>query len=217
MVLEVRHAARRRLRRARPRSDARRAVLAGARRRALGPRRARTPRRPRRAEDVGLLGLHVYIPLPEGTSYEAGRLLCEILATIVAHKHRKEATVERTVGKRGRTVYVDYLQNILGKTLATAYSPRASEFGGVSTPLTWDEVDEGVSPGDFTIKTAPARFAAMPDLWRPVIAGPPVDLHGVLERMARDPNRSSVGAVPSTCLRRTPRPRGSPPGGCDRQ
>ena len=137
----------------------------------------------------GSSGLHVYIPLPEGTSYEAGRLLCEILATIVAHKHRKEATVERTVGKRGRTVYVDYLQNILGKTLATAYSPRASEFGGVSTPLTWDEVDEGISPGDFTIKTAPARFAAMPDLWRPVIAGPPVDLHGVLERMARDPNR----------------------------
>ena len=137
----------------------------------------------------GSSGLHVYIPLPDGTSYEAGRLLCEILATIVAHKHRKEATVERTVGKRGRTVYVDYLQNILGKTLATAYSPRASEFGGVSTPLTWDEVDEGVSPGDFTIRTAPARFAAMPDLWRPVIAGPPVDLHGVLERMARDPAR----------------------------
>jgi bifunctional non-homologous end joining protein LigD len=137
----------------------------------------------------GSSGLHVYIPLPAGTPYEAGRLLCEILATIVAHKHRKEATVERTVGKRGRTVYVDYLQNILGKTLATAYSARASEFGGVSTPLTWDEVDEGVSPGDFTLRTAPARFAAMPDLWKPVIAGPPVDLLGVLERLAQDPAR----------------------------
>ena len=99
---------------------------------------------------------------------------------------RKEATVERVVGRRGRTVYIDYLQNILGKTLATAYSARASEFAGVSTPLTWAEVDEGVSPSDFTIKTAPARFASVPDLWHPVIAGPPVDLHGVLERMARD-------------------------------
>ena len=68
-------------------------------------------------------GLHVYIPLPEGTSYEAGRLLCEILATIVAHKHRKKRPSSGRVGKRGRTVYVDYLQNILGKTLATAYSP----------------------------------------------------------------------------------------------
>ena len=101
----------------------RRAVRAGARRRALGPRRARTPRRPRRAEDVGLVdGLHVYIPLPRARPTKPAVLLCEILATIVAHKHRKEATVERTVGKRGRTVYVDYLQNILGKTLATAYS-----------------------------------------------------------------------------------------------
>jgi bifunctional non-homologous end joining protein LigD len=137
----------------------------------------------------GSSGLHVYIPLPPGTPYEAGRLLCEILATIVAHKHRKEATVERTVGKRGRTVYVDYLQNILGKTLATCYSPRASEFGGVSTPLTWEEIDEGVSPADFTIKTVEARFKTTPDLWRPVIAGPPVDLFGVLERLAADPNR----------------------------
>jgi bifunctional non-homologous end joining protein LigD len=137
----------------------------------------------------GSSGLHVYIPLPPGTPYEAGRLLCEILATIVAHKHRKEATVERTVGKRGRTVYVDYLQNILGKTLATCYSPRASEFGGVSTPLTWDEIDDGVSPADFTIRTVEARFRTTPDLWRPVIAGPPVDLFGVLERLAVDPNR----------------------------
>jgi bifunctional non-homologous end joining protein LigD len=137
----------------------------------------------------GSSGLHVYIPLPPGTPYEAGRLLCEILATIVAHKHRKEATVERTVGKRGRTVYVDYLQNILGKTLATCYSPRASEFGGVSTPLTWEEIDEGVSPADFTITTVEARFKTTPDLWRPVIAGPPVDLFGVLERLAVDPNR----------------------------
>ena len=84
---------------------------------------------------------------------------------------------------------------------------RASEFGGVSTPLTWDEVDEGVSPGDFTIKTAPARFAAMPDLWKPVIAGPPVDLHGVLEAhgarprlliapaRARRPQRRPAGAA----------------------
>jgi len=138
----------------------------------------------------GSSGLHIYIPLPPGTSYESGQLLCQIVATLVASRHPRAATIERTVRRRPRgTVYVDYLQNILGKTLATAYSPRASEFGGVSTPLTWDEVDEGVSPGDFTIKTAPARFAAMPDLWRPVIAGPPVDLHGVLERMAGDPAR----------------------------
>jgi bifunctional non-homologous end joining protein LigD len=132
----------------------------------------------------GSSGLHLYIPLPPETPYESGLLLCQILATLVAMKHPKQATVERKVGKRGRTVYVDYLQNILGKTLATAYSARASEFAGVSTPLTWDEVEAGVEPQDFTIKTALPRFEQMPDLWAPVLEGPPVDLHGVLERLA---------------------------------
>jgi bifunctional non-homologous end joining protein LigD len=99
-------------------------------------------------------------------------------------KHPKVATVERTVGKRGRTVYIDYLQNIEGKSLACAYSARASEFAGVSTPLTWAELDEDFEPADFTIRNAPARFAKVGDLWRPIVAGPPVDLHAVLERLA---------------------------------
>ena len=75
----------------------------------------------------GSRGLHVYIPLPPHTSYESGRLFCQIVATMIAARHPKAATVERTVRARPRgTVYVDYLQNILGKTLATAYSARAS-------------------------------------------------------------------------------------------
>ena len=70
------------------------------------------------------------------------------------------------VKKRPRgTVYVDFLQNILGKTLAWAYSARASDFAGVSTPLTWNEVEAGVDPRDFTIVTAPARFREVGDLW----------------------------------------------------
>ena len=85
----------------------------------------------------GSRGLHIYIPLPPRTTYETGQLLCQIVATIVATKHPKIATIERMVKKRPRgTVYVDYLQNILGKTLATAYSARASDYAGVSTPLT---------------------------------------------------------------------------------
>ena len=68
-----------------------------------------------------------------------GQLLCHLIATLVCDKHPKVATIERMVKKRPRgTVYVDYLQNILGKTLATAYSVRASDYAGVSTP---SEVD----------------------------------------------------------------------------
>jgi bifunctional non-homologous end joining protein LigD len=132
----------------------------------------------------GSRGLHVYIPLPPETTYETGQLLCEVVATIVAAKHPKAATVERFVKRRPRgTVYVDYLQNILGKTLATAYSARASDYAGVSTPLTWKEVDAGLDPRDFTIRTAAARFSRTGDLWARLRTGPPVDLAAVLDRV----------------------------------
>jgi bifunctional non-homologous end joining protein LigD len=113
----------------------------------------------------GADGLHIYIPLEPGTPYEAGMIFCQIVATIVAQKHPKVATVERKVRARGQTVYVDYLQNIEGKTLACAYSARASEYAGASTPLTWKEVDEGVDPHDFTIRTLPDRLEKVGDLW----------------------------------------------------
>src|SRR5262249_37019946 len=80
----------------------------------------------------GPRGLPIYIPLPPETPYEAGALVCQIVATVIAGKHRKIATIERSVAARGSRVYVDYLQNALGKTLASAYSARASEYAGVS-------------------------------------------------------------------------------------
>ena len=80
------------------------------------------------------------------------------------------------------TVYVDYLQNILGKTLATAYSARATDYAGVSTPLKWTEVERGVDPRDFTIRTAPARFREVGDLWAPLRSGRTVDLTAVLRK-----------------------------------
>ena len=63
--------------------------------------------------------------------------------------------------RRRGTVYVDYLQNILGKTLATAYSARASSFAGVSTPLEWKEIDDAIDPRDFTISD-PRRSDSRP-------------------------------------------------------
>lgn len=135
------------------------------------------------AKTSGASGLHIYFPLAPGTSYQSGQLLCQILASTVATQHPALATVERSVARRGRTVYVDYLQNIEGKTLASAYSARASEFGGVSTPLRWEELDEDVHPEHFTLATIEARLAETGDIWNAVMSGPPVDLRDVLERL----------------------------------
>ena len=124
----------------------------------------------------GADGLHIYLPMPPGTPYEAGQLFCHIIATVVTQKHPKAATIERSVAARGTRIYVDYLQNGLGKTIATAYSARASEYAGVSTPLTWQEIDAGVDREAFTIVSMPARFKAAGDLWAAFRSSKGVDL-----------------------------------------
>jgi bifunctional non-homologous end joining protein LigD len=133
------------------------------------------------AKTSGAGGLHVYVPMPPDTPYEAGLLFCQIVATMVAKKHSKVATIERAVKARGGRIYVDYLQNIRGKTLASAYSARANEFAGVSTPLTWTEVDEGVSPKDFTIASFAERMESVGDLWAALRKSKGADLRAVMK------------------------------------
>ena len=114
----------------------------------------------------GSSGLHIYLPLPPDTPNEAATLVAQIVATRVVEEHPKIATIERSVKARGAaTVYVDYLQNIIGKTVAGAYSARANPDAMVSTPLDWDELTDDLDPRDFTIETAPERFAKVGDIW----------------------------------------------------
>jgi bifunctional non-homologous end joining protein LigD len=134
----------------------------------------------------GSEGLHIFIPLPKGTPYQAGMLFCQIIATMVATKHPKVATVERTVRKRKeKTIYVDYLQNIQGKTLACAYSARASAFAGVSTPLTWKEVHDSPAPQDFTIDTIGARLEQTGDLWKKLLTHKGADLLAAIGTLSK--------------------------------
>jgi bifunctional non-homologous end joining protein LigD len=114
----------------------------------------------------GSSGLHIYMPLPPETPNEAATLVAQIVATRVSEAHPKAATIERFVKARGAAqVYVDYLQNIIGKTVAGAYSARANADAMVSTPLEWDELTDDLDPREFTIETAPQRFAEVGDIW----------------------------------------------------
>jgi len=114
----------------------------------------------------GSTGLHIFLPLPPRTSNEAALLVAQLVATRVANAHAREATVERTVSARPKaTVYVDYLQNVLGKSVAAAYAVRARPGATVSTPLEWNELTPKLDPRDFTIETVSERFARVGDLW----------------------------------------------------
>ena len=121
----------------------------------------------------GSTGIHIYIPLPPKTPNEAATLVAQIVATEVVKANPKVATIQRFVKARAATaVYVDFLQNISGKTVAAAYSARANPDALVSTPLRWEEVSADLDPRDFTIETAPARFAEVGDIWATALKKP---------------------------------------------
>jgi bifunctional non-homologous end joining protein LigD len=114
----------------------------------------------------GSTGLHIYLPLPPKTPNEAAMLVAQVIATKVANGHPKEATIERSVKARGAgTVYVDYLQNIQGKTVAGPYCVRAKPGATVSTPLEWNELTEDLDPRDFHLGNAADRFEKIGDIW----------------------------------------------------
>jgi bifunctional non-homologous end joining protein LigD len=138
----------------------------------------------------GARGLHIYLPMRPGTPFEAGLLFCRLIASVVAGRHPDAATVERAVKRRPvSAVYLDCLQNGFGKTLASAYSARASAFAGVSAPLAWKELDGGrLDPRDFTIGTIPGRLREVGDLWAGLRRAKGIDLDAVLER-ARGRNK----------------------------
>ncbi|HJQ09870.1 MAG TPA: DNA ligase D [Gemmatimonadaceae bacterium] len=114
----------------------------------------------------GSEGLHIYLPLPPKTPNEAATLVAQVIATKVASAHPKEATIERMVKARGAAmVYVDYLQNIQGKTVAGPYCVRAKPGATVSTPLRWNELNEDLDPHDFHLGNAAERFEKIGDIW----------------------------------------------------
>ena len=114
----------------------------------------------------GSRGLHIVIPLPLRTPYEAGLLLAQLVATRVAEAHKRDATVERSVKARPpAAVYVDYLQNVKGKSVAAAYCVRAKPGAMVSTPLQWKELNGRLDPRELTIETVPQRIVKLGDIW----------------------------------------------------
>jgi bifunctional non-homologous end joining protein LigD len=104
----------------------------------------------------GSSGLHIYVPLKPANDYEKVAEFARLFATEVAQRAPRIATVERTIAKRAATqVYVDWMQNARGKTLAAVFGARAKPKATVSMPLTWKQVSQGVKITDFTVTNVP--------------------------------------------------------------
>lgn len=118
----------------------------------------------------GASGLQIYIPTAP-ISFEQGRRINEFFAKYFAAKHPEKITIERLVKNRGRKLYFDYLQMGRGKSIITAYSPRAVECAAVSMPVEWHELAQGISPCDFTLHNAVERLKNKGDIFEQVLAG----------------------------------------------
>jgi DNA ligase D len=109
-------------------------------------------------------GLHVYVRIRPGHSFGEVRRAAWAFAREV--ERRAPSLVTTAWWRKDRepgTVFVDYNQNTRDHTIASAYSVRGTPLAIVSAPVTWDEIPDA-EPGDFTIATMPARYAALGDL-----------------------------------------------------
>jgi len=113
-------------------------------------------------------GIHVLVPIERRSTYDDTRQFAEIVAGALARTHRGLVTTEWSKAKR-RGVLIDANQNGEGKTIASVYSVRPKEGAPVSTPLRWDEVDESLEPGVFTMEVVRDRVAKHGDLYEGVL------------------------------------------------
>lgn len=130
----------------------------------------------------GARGMHIYIPMEAQYSYEQARQFCELLCIQIHQKTQEITSMVRSPNKRQGKVYLDYLQNAKGQTLASVYSVRAKNGATVSAPLEWDEIKKGLTPLDFTIKNMLKRLDKKGDLFKGVL-GKGVDIKKVLKKL----------------------------------
>lgn len=126
-------------------------------------------------------GLHILIPLAAELTHAEARSFAEVFARVVTRTHPDIATVARPLGERGEKVYVDFLQNGHGKTIAAPFSVRPRDGAPVSPPLSWREVGPRLDPRVFSVQTAVRRFRRRSEPMREVLTAR-TDVQGALEK-----------------------------------
>jgi bifunctional non-homologous end joining protein LigD len=132
----------------------------------------------------GATGLHIYVPVGGKYLYEQVKDFAHSLCIKVNAILPDFTTLERSLAKRGvEHIYLDYLQNRRGQTIAAPYSLRPRVGATVSAPLQWAEVKKGLHPGNFTIYNMPERVAKYGDLFKGVLEKG-IDLKQSLKKLA---------------------------------
>jgi bifunctional non-homologous end joining protein LigD len=132
----------------------------------------------------GSTGMHIYIPLSAKYDYDQSQMFARLIVNIVHQQIPDYTSLERMVKKRDGKMYLDFLQNRPGATIAGPYSLRPKPGATVSMPLHWDEVKPGLTMKHFTIHNAIARLKKEGDLFKGVL-DKGIDLEKTIKKAQR--------------------------------
>ncbi|GAB6926987.1 hypothetical protein JCM10914A_09700 [Paenibacillus sp. JCM 10914] len=137
----------------------------------------------------GATGVQVIVPISDGITFDDLRSVGQFVGQYVTEKHPELFTLERLKKNRGNKIYFDYLQHYSGRTLAAPYTPRARTLATVSTPLTWDEVQQDVSPKEFHLLNIVDRLKDKGDLLQALAPQPIENVIHQLKSQTKRPSK----------------------------
>lgn len=123
----------------------------------------------------GATGIHIGVPTGAKYDFDTVRAFAEDICKFIAKKNPALTSIDRNPNRRRKKIYLDYMQNRRGQTLAAPFCVRPHPGAPVSMPLTWDELKKGLKPEQFHLRNALSRIRKMKDPWNKVL-GDPVDL-----------------------------------------
>ncbi len=141
----------------------------------------------------GATGVQIYVPISPGYSYEQVRDFVGTVGHMIERADRERVTMAWKIERRTGKVFIDHNMNRSGANISAVYSMRPEPGATLSTPLTWDEVEAGVTPQDFRIDNVWERFATLGDLFEGVRTQPQ-DLTAALEAVGLPGARASAPA-----------------------
>ena len=114
----------------------------------------------------GSKGLHIYCYLGAKYDYDFTKMFAEYTAGLIHQELPETTSIERSPAKRKNRVYIDFLQNRRGQTIACPYSVRPKPGATVSAPLHWHEVNDDLKLSDYTINNIRDRVKKIEDPWK---------------------------------------------------
>lgn len=131
----------------------------------------------------GSTGMHIYLPMGGQYSYDEVRDFTKLLCFLIKEKLPDLTTLERMISKRGDRIYLDFLQNRYGQTLAAPYCVRPKPGAPVSAPIEWYEITDQLEILDFNITNMFERLRKKGNIFLPVL-GKGLDMSEAIDRLS---------------------------------